>query len=192
MQAALHIELPEFLARENAVPRVLPAAEARMRFVLDLLRANIAAGGGPFAAAVFEADGGRLLAAGVNRVVAGHCSTAHAEILALSLAQQRIGNHDLGAAGLPTHELVASAAPCAMCLGAIAWSGVRRVVCAARAEDVAALGFDEGPKPDSWVDALQARGIAVVTDLLRADAVALLHGYRAAGGPIYNARGGAR
>jgi hypothetical protein len=53
-----------------------------MRFVLDLARENVAASGGPFAAAVFEDASGRLLAAGANRVVASGCSCAQAEILA--------------------------------------------------------------------------------------------------------------
>jgi tRNA(Arg) A34 adenosine deaminase TadA len=192
MDAALHIELPEFLVRANAEACVLPAPDARMHFVLELVRANIATGGGPFAAAVFERDSGRLVAAGANRVVASCCSAAHAEVLALSLAQARLGNHDLGAAGLPACELVTSAEPCAMCLGAVIWSGVRSLACAARGMDVVALGFDEGPRPADWIGELGARGIAVTTDLLRDEACALLRDYRASGGPIYNARGGGR
>lgn len=188
MEPALHIDLPDFLLAANTEPSVLPTVEARMRFVLELARQNIAAGGGPFAAAVFERATGRLVAAGANRVVASHCSSAHAEILALSLAQQRIGHHDLGAPGQPAHELVTSAEPCTMCLGAVLWSGVRHLVCAARGDDVVALGFDEGPKPDGWVAELQARSIDVTTDLLRAEAIALLQDYRAAGGTIYNSQ----
>lgn len=188
MNAALHIELPDFLARANAEAKVLAAPEARMDFVLELVRANVAAGGGPFAAAVFERAGGRLVAAGANRVVASRCSSAHAEVLALSLAQARLGSHDLGAAGLPACELVASAEPCAMCLGAVIWSGVRGLACGARGTDVVALGFDEGPRPADWIGELRARGIAVTTDLRRDAACALLRDYRAAGGPIYNAR----
>ncbi|MDO8932870.1 MAG: hypothetical protein Q7U97_10785, partial [Rhodocyclaceae bacterium] len=117
MENAFLFELPDFIVRANGVPRVLAAPEARMGFVLELARDNVAAGGGPFAAAVFEQESGRLLAAGANRVVANHCSSAHAEIVALSLAQARLGNHDLGAAGLPACELVTSAEPCLMCLG---------------------------------------------------------------------------
>jgi tRNA(Arg) A34 adenosine deaminase TadA len=192
MNSALHIELPEFLARANAEPRVIADAAARMGFVLDLVRANIATGGGPFAAAVFERDSGRLVAAGANRVVASCCSAAHAEVLALSLAQARLGSHDLGGAGLPACELVTSAEPCAMCLGAVIWSGVRSLVCAARGTDVMALGFDEGPRPADWGGELRERGIAVATDLMRNEACALLRDYRASGGPIYNARGGGR
>jgi tRNA(Arg) A34 adenosine deaminase TadA len=188
METALHLELPEFLARANAQPLILPHVEDRMRFVLDLARANIAADGGPFAAAVFERDSGRLLAAGTNRVVATGYSCAHAEMLALSLAQRRVGHYDLGEARLPACELLSSAEPCLMCLGAVLWSGVRHLGYGARSEDVGALGFDEGPKPADWVGELRRRGIEVSPDRLRDESCAILRAYQAAGGPIYNAR----
>lgn len=187
MRLDLRIELPAWLI--EAVSDCPPLADdtARMRFVIELARRNIESGsGGPFGAAVFETASGRLVAASTNLVVASHCSMAHAEVLALALAQQARASHDLDAAGMPTLELVTSCEPCAMCLGAIAWSGVRRVVCAARGEDAEALGFDEGPKPADWAGELRQRGIAVVEEVLRAEAVAILQAYRAAGGRIYN------
>lgn len=186
----LHLEIPAWLAAAVAGQPPLADDAARMAFVVGLARRSVAAGDGPFAAAVFESASGRLVAAGVNRVVATACSAAHAEILALSLAQLQLGCHDLGASGLPAHELVSSAEPCVMCLGAVIWSGVRRVVCAARDEDVRAIGFDEGPKPADWAAVLAARGIAVRRDVLRDAAVAVLRDYAAGGGDIYNGRGG--
>lgn len=191
MNGALHIELPAWLAEAAAACPPLPSTEARMAFVVELARRNVAAGsGGPFAAAVFETGRGRLVAAATNLVVASRCSAAHAEVLALSLAQERVGSFDLGAPGMPAHELVASAEPCVMCVGAVLWSGVRRLVCAAGDADVRAIGFDEGPKHASWADELRARGIEVVEGLLRPEATAVLESYRAGGGRIYNARAG--
>lgn len=187
MNGDLRIELPAWL--KAAVADCPPLADdlARMHFVVDLARRNVGLGsGGPFAAAVFEMDSGQLLAASTNLVVASHCSTAHAEVLALSLAQQVRANHDLGAANAPAVELVTSCEPCAMCLGAIAWSGVHRVVCGASGADAETLGFDEGPKPSDWVGEMRRRGIAVVEGVLRAEAVAVLQAYRATGGRIYN------
>jgi len=158
-----------------------------MAFVVELSRRNVEThSGGPFAAAVFEIDSGRLVAAATNLVVASSCSAAHAEVLALSLAQQVLGDHDLGAAGLPAVELLGSCEPCAMCLGAIGWSGVRRVICAATGADAEAIGFDEGPKPADWAGELRRRGIEVVEGVLRAEAVAVLVAYRQLGGLIYN------
>lgn len=189
MEMSLRIDLPAWLAGFAAGDVVLPTLEARMDFVVGLARRNAAAGGGPFAAAVFECASGRLLAAGSNLVVMSHCSSAHAEVVALSLAQQRLGNYDLAAAGLPAHELVTSAEPCAMCVGAVLWSGVRRVVFGAREEDVRAIGFDEGPKHPDWADELRERGIEVVGDVRRSECAAVLRDYAASGGPIYNAGG---
>jgi len=187
METPLDFELPEFLARANSQTVILQNAQDRMRFVLDLARENVAAAGGPFAAAVFEHDSGRLLAAGANRVVASGYSCAHAEVVALSLAQRLLGHYDLGQPGAPACELVSSAEPCLMCMGAVLWSGVRYLVCGARGEDVTAVGFDEGPKPQDWVGELRRRGIEVRSDVLRDQACELLRAYQAAGGPIYNA-----
>ncbi len=185
----LRIALPAWLVATPCPP--LPAEAERMAFVIELSRRNVVTGsGGPFAAAVFEADTGRLLAAGANLVMASRCSAAHAEVLALSLAQQALGSHDLGAAGLPACELVSSCEPCAMCIGAVAWSGVRRLVYAAQEADARAVGFDEGPKHSDWAGELRRRGVAVAAGPLRAEAAAVLAAYRSAGGPIYNGRAG--
>jgi tRNA(Arg) A34 adenosine deaminase TadA len=159
----------------------------RAAFVVALSRENVLRGtGGPFAAAVFDPQRGMLIAPGVNLVVPACCSSAHAEIVALSIAQQIMETHDLGAAGLPVLELVSSTEPCAMCMGAVPWSGVRRLVCCARGEDAEAIGMDEGTKPLDWEAALNERGIAVVRDLCREQAAAVLREYAEKGGPIYN------
>ena len=168
-----------------------PEVEERMRLAIALAQLNVEHGsGGPFGAAVFEMDSGRLLAPGVNVVVPAGCSVAHAEMMALMVAQRVVGNFDLGGEGLPAYELVTSAEPCAMCFGAVPWSGVRRLVCGARAADVQAIGFDEGPKMADWVAELERRGIAVLRDVCRAEARQVLTMYKARGGLIYNGRGG--
>jgi tRNA(Arg) A34 adenosine deaminase TadA len=160
--------------------------ETRMRLAIGLAAENAARStGGPFGAVVFESAGGRVVAVGVNRVEPSGCSHAHAEMLALALAQRAVGGWDLGATGQPRHELVSSSEPCAMCFGAIPWSGVRALVCGARAADAEAIGFDEGPKPARWAAALERRGIAVRRDVLRGEARAVLAAYAAAGRTIY-------
>lgn len=179
-----------FLVRQ---PRRFPGAAARMRLAIALAAENGARGtGGPFGAAVFERASGRLVAVGVNRVEPSGQSHAHAELVALALAQRARGTWDLGAPGLPRHELVSSSEPCAMCFGAIPWSGVAGLVCGARAADAEAIGFDEGPKPARWAAALERRGIAVVRDVLRDEARAALAGYAAAGGAVYGPARGRR
>jgi tRNA(Arg) A34 adenosine deaminase TadA len=188
-QAVISLPLPSWLEESFPPPdTVLPDSEGRMRLVIELARQNVDRGaGGPFAAAVFDRETGRVIAAGVNLVTSLNCSVAHAEIIAIMLAQQRNGTYDLGGEGMRPLELVTSAEPCAMCLGAIPWSGVRRLVCGASEEDVSVIGFDEGAKPALWQRELEARGIEVVRNVCRSEAAAVLRRYVERGGVIYNA-----
>jgi len=186
------LQLPEWVGDFcTSWPNGFGAVEDRAAFVVALSQKNVdRETGGPFAAAVFDPGSGRLVAPGVNLVVSASCSAAHAEIVAIIVAQQIMGTFDLGAAGLPALELVSSTEPCAMCLGAVPWSGVRRLVCCARGEDAEVLGMDEGEKPPAWPRALEQRGIAVTRDICRLEAAAVLRGYCERGGLIYNGRRG--
>lgn len=187
---AIVLKLPEWL-RTLLQPeaQTFNSVEARMRLVIGLAHENAERRtGGPFGAAVFEGHSGRLVSVGVNLVEATNCSIAHAEIVAISLAQRFVEHYDLGREGMPLYELMTSTEPCAMCLGAIPWSGVRRVVCGAHGEDAGAIGFDEGAKPADWVGELRRRGIDVVRGVLREEAQAVLQQYARMGGTIYNAR----
>jgi len=162
-----------------------------MDLVTTLSKMNIEQGtGGPFGASVFRMDTHQLVAPGVNLVLSSQSSLAHAEIVAIMMAQQKLVAHDLGAPGLPPHELVTSCEPCTMCLGAICWSGVRHLICGARGSDAEAIGFDEGPKPGNWVTELEQRGITVTTDIGRLNATQVLKNYVEQGGEVYNSRQG--
>jgi tRNA(Arg) A34 adenosine deaminase TadA len=158
-----------------------------MQLAVSLSRENVRRGGGPFGAAVFELDTHKLIAPGANLVVPTNCSVAHAEMVAIMVAQQVVGSFDLGRAGLPALELVTSTEPCIQCFGGLLWSGIKQVVCGARAADAEAIGFDEGPKPADWVRECEDRKICVIQDVLRDEASAVLRSYKDGGGPIYNA-----
>ncbi|MDQ6996724.1 MAG: nucleoside deaminase, partial [Mariprofundus sp.] len=122
-----------------------PDTSTRMRLTIELSALNIEhQTGGPFGAIIFDHASHRLISAGVNRVVSCSASIAHAEIMAITMAQQQLGSFDLSARGLPDCELITSCEPCAMCFGAIPWSGIRHLVCAAGDADARAIGFDEG------------------------------------------------
>src|SRR5205085_1200930 len=110
----------------------------------------------------------------------------HGEMMAFMMAQQRVGSYTLRAPNLPTHELFTSCEPCAMCLGAALWSGVRRVVCGASREDAMRLSFDEGPVFPGSYRYLEDRGIRIDHNVLRDEARAVLELYRAKSGKIYN------
>lgn len=172
------------LVGDPAVAR--PMQEERMRLAIRLAAENVSRGmGGPFGAAVFDMEHHTLIAPGVNMVVPTSSSVLHAEIVALMLAQQVLGHFDLSATGRGC-ELVTSTEPCAMCLGAVTWSGVKRLICGARDADARQIGFDEGAKPRDWVRELTQRGIEVVRDVCREEAVAVLHAYIERGGKVYN------
>lgn len=165
-----------------------PTVEERMELAIELSSRNIRNDGGPFGAAVFERRTGKLVAPGINLVMQTNCSVVHAEIVAIIIAQQGVGNFDLSSPGLPEYELVSSAEPCAMCIGAIPWSGIAGLVCGARDEDVRSVGFDEGKKPENWMEYFRDRSIAVTRDILRDRARAVLQQYIDEGGIIYNGR----
>ena len=185
---SLLIELPPWLQDVVDWRASFRSDEDRMRVVVELARQNVLRGaGGPFGAGVFESKGGRLVGAGVNSVTRLNNSVLHAETLAIMMAQARLGTYALASAGPDTYVLVTSCEPCAMCLGATLWSGVRGLVCGAAKEDAAAVGFDEGPVfAESWAY-LERRGVRTARGVLRDEAAAVLELYRATGGAIYNA-----
>ena len=184
----VHVSYPAWVDEVVDWERRYATDEERMRLAVDLSRQNVVrATGGPFGAAVFEAESGALVAVGMNSVVRLHNSTLHGETVAIMMAQRRLRSYTLGAPGMPRHELFSSCEPCAMCLGAILWSGVRRVVCGALRDDARRLRFEEGPVfPESHAY-LEARGVEIVLGFLRDEANDVLELYRRQGGLVYNA-----
>lgn len=186
----LRLTLPDWIDDAVDADGVYPDDEAKMAVAIDLARRNVEAqSGGPFGAAIFDADGG-LLAVGVNRVVPETCSMAHAETMAFMLAQRRTGrvrlNRDERDEPCGPIVLAASGQPCCQCYGATVWAGIDRLLIGARSDEIEELtGFDEGPLPADWVDQLAVRHIEVVRDVLRDEALAVLRAYAEGGGPTY-------
>jgi tRNA(Arg) A34 adenosine deaminase TadA len=183
----VELKLPGWVEKNLPEPdHTFKDPEERMQLAIKLAELNIEhKTGGPFGAAIFDKRTGKLIAPGVNLVTYVNCSAAHAEIVALSIAQKMLNTYDLGVEGMPICELVTSTEPCAMCLGAIPWSGIRSLVCGSRDEDAREFGFDEGVKPAGWIESLRSRGITVQQDILRNEASAVLQKYRESGGIIY-------
>lgn len=187
------LSLPDWAIEEHKnLPPVMPTLEERMSHVIRFSRLNFERGtGGPFAAGVFERDTGRLVVIGVNRVVPSHCSSAHAEVMTLSLAQHMLGTHDLGGPGMPAYQLVVNWRPCAMCYGAVLWSGVRSLVLAGSGPELEAVtGFDEGPIHPEWDKELEKRGVELVNNLLKDETMKVFHDFAASGALVYNGRSG--
>lgn len=107
-----------------------------MNQAIDLATANVKAGGGPFGAVIVKGD--TLIATGVNRVTDTCDPTAHAEVMAIREAGQKLDTHDLQGC-----VLYASCEPCPMCLGAILWARLDAVYFAATRENARTAGFDD-------------------------------------------------
>lgn len=187
----LDITLPAWVDEVVQWRRRYRTDEDRMRLAIALARENVERElGGPFGAAVFEAETGGVVGVGVNSVERLGNSVLHAETMALMYAQHRLGSFSLAVPAGPGYELVSSCEPCAMCLGAVHGSGIRRLVTGATRADATALSFDEGPVfPESWAY-LERRGLEVARVVLRDEAAAVLVRYRERGGLIYGRRGG--
>jgi guanine deaminase len=112
------------------------------QFLREAIRLSIeksrAGEGGPFGAVVVR--DGEIVGRGWNRVTSANDPTAHAEIVAIRDACQRLQTFSLVGC-----EIYSSCEPCPMCLAAIYWARLDRVVYAATCSDATAAGFDDGP-----------------------------------------------
>jgi guanine deaminase len=97
---------------------------------------GIPEGGGPFGAVITMDD--KIISSSYNKVVVTKDPTAHAEILAIREAARILGTHNL-----IDCTLYSSCEPCPMCLGAIYWSGIRKVIYAADRLAAEAAGFND-------------------------------------------------
>ena len=114
-------------------------------------------GSGPFLAAIYD-NKGDLVVKTSNSVVNDGCSHYHAEINAIREAEKIYKTYDLSKQDL---SLYITAEPCMMCIGAIMWSGIKKVFYGITSETVEKItGFDEGFKPD-WIEEFAKRGIIV-------------------------------
>lgn len=107
-----------------------------LRKAIKIASAGIYNGSGPFGAVITKK--GKVIAQSDNRVILNTDPTAHAEIMAIREASATLGSHDLSGC-----VLYSSCEPCPMCLGAIYWSGIGKVVYASERTDAAAAGFND-------------------------------------------------
>ena len=186
----VELSLPDWVFREVDAAKIYASDEERVALAIRLANRNVEEKtGGPFGAAVFTRTG-KLVSAGVNRVVPHSCSVAHAEMVAYMLAQAKLRRFRLNepAPGEAREEFVlaTSAQPCCQCYGATVWAGVDELLIGARSEDVEELSeFDEGPLPADWIGELEKRGVRVKRDILRDAAREVFLRYREAGGSSY-------
>jgi tRNA(Arg) A34 adenosine deaminase TadA len=110
--------------------------EEAIRLAIESAQSGL---GGPFGAVVVKE--GTIIGRGQNRVTSSNDPTAHAEILAIRDACDRLATFKLEGCAL-----YASCEPCPMCLAAVYWARIEKVVFASTRADAEAIGFD-----DQWI-----------------------------------------
>jgi guanine deaminase len=111
--------------------------ESFMKRAIELSRMNMQAGaGGPFGAVVVK--DGKIVGEGWNQVTSSNDPTAHAEVVAIRNACRTLDTFKLSGCTIYT-----SCEPCPMCLAAIYWARLDRIVYANTHTDAAAIGFDD-------------------------------------------------
>lgn len=133
--------------------------------------------GGPFGAVIVR--DGEVLARARNEVLATHDPTAHAEVQAIRAACRRLDSHDLAGA-----TLYASCEPCPMCLGAVYWAGIERVVFAADRDAAARTGFSDAALYEEVCRPPDAREVAMLR-LDRPEAERVMAAWKEGGGRLY-------
>ena len=126
---------------------------------IALSRENIENGlGGPFGAVITDVNG-NTIGEGANRVTSTNDPTAHAEMVAIRDACSRLGTFSLAGATIYT-----SCEPCPMCLAAIYWARIDKIVYANNRQDAAAIGFDDQMIYDEIPKSLHERSIPIVRE----------------------------
>jgi guanine deaminase len=133
--------------------------------------------GGPFGAVIVK--GKEIVAEGVNKVTSTHDPTAHAEVVAIRSACQKLGTFELKGC-----ELYTSCEPCPMCLGAIYWSRLDRIYFANTADDAAKIGFDDAFIYEELKQIHSERRVPMV-QMMREEALAGFRAWLAKPGKIH-------
>ena len=92
--------------------------------------------GGPFGCVIVQNN--EIIGEGNNMVTSSNDPTAHAEVVAIRKACEKLGTYQL-----TDCDIYTSCEPCPMCLGAIYWARPKRVIYANTREEAAAIEFDD-------------------------------------------------
>ena len=107
-----------------------------MQKAIELSIKNIHNNGGPFGCVIVKNN--KIIYEGVNGVTQNNDPTAHAEIVAIRNACNKLNTFDLSGC-----ELYTSCEPCPMCLSAIYWSHIDLVYYGNSRENAAEIQFDD-------------------------------------------------
>jgi len=148
--------------------------EVHMRLAIEAARAGIAAGQSPFGTAIVRGD--TVLALAHNQVWATGDPTAHAEVTAIRQATALLGSITLDGC-----VLYSTCEPCPMCMAAIHWARLDRVVYGAAIADAAVAGFHELHLPAATLVELGGSPVRLQTGCLTDECRALFPEWLASG-----------
>ncbi|MFT4148220.1 MAG: nucleoside deaminase [Micrococcaceae bacterium] len=103
---------------------------------IHLAEENVKKGGGPFGAVIVR--NGEIISEGANSVTLTNDPTAHAEVVAIRTACQKLNTFSLEGC-----VLYSSCEPCPMCMASSLWARVDKVFFAADRYQAAQVGFDD-------------------------------------------------
>ncbi len=150
---------------------------AFMARAIQLSVENVRSGlGGPFGSVIVK--DGNIVAEGVNQVTSTNDPTAHAEVLAIRQACQKLRCFELRGCDLYT-----SCEPCPMCLSAIYWARIDKVYFGSFAEDAAKVGFDDSAIYQEIARARSQRKIPMI-QTMREEALAAFRAWEENPGKI--------
>jgi tRNA(Arg) A34 adenosine deaminase TadA len=188
-----YFQLPDWLTKyeEQIKDTKFNNDEKKMEIAIEISKRNVLRKtGGPFGCAIFKISKDKkystLFSVGCNLVLLNNNCTLHGEMVAIQLGQKKIKNYTFE--DNDKYELFTSCEPCAMCLGAILWCGVQRLVCGATKYDAEELGFKEGPVFNESYLYLQNNGIEIKKNVLRKEAKGVFILYSNSDGKIYNSK----
>lgn len=133
--------------------------------------------GGPFGAVIVDKEG-NIISNGNNKVLLNHDPTAHAEIVAIRNACEKLGTYDLNGCVLYT-----SCEPCPMCLSAAIWANIKKIYYGCTKEDANSIGF----RDDIIYDFLKGENKSLVDleNIDRDECIKVFEKYNKENGVIY-------
>ena len=133
--------------------------------------------GGPFGAVIIDLDG-NVISTGNNKVFANNDPTAHAEIVAIRRACEKLKKYDLS-----DYILYTSCEPCPMCLSAAIWANIKKIYYGCTKEDANSIGF----RDDIIYDFLKGENKSLVDleNIDRDECIKVFEKYNKENGVIY-------
>lgn len=133
--------------------------------------------GGPFGAVIVDKMG-NIISNGNNRVIKQNDPTAHAEIVALREACEKLNTYDLS-----DYTIYTSCEPCPMCLSAIIWSNIKTIYYGCTKQDAGEIGF----RDDMIYEYLKGKNkdLLNLEQMDREECIKTFNKYKEMGGTIY-------